>query len=112
VSHPEQAGRRDGLQTVGNAVDWLWLEARASGVRENKTFLRLIILCEISGSHGDEYEVNSSGMLHRVVRNKFTDVSEEPAIVLLMETARTPETLVDSYYTTWRNIPEDSRLFV
>jgi hypothetical protein len=34
------------------------------------------IVTEISGSHGGEYEHDSSGMLRRVIWYKFTDVSE------------------------------------
>jgi hypothetical protein len=48
-----------------------------------------------------------SGMLHRVVWQKFTDVSEVlPA--LMIEAASTSETSVNFYQTTRRNIPEDS----
>jgi hypothetical protein len=43
----------------------------------------------------------------------FTDVSEvltASIIVLMVEAARTSETLVNFYRTTWRYKPEDSHL--
>jgi hypothetical protein len=41
-------------------------------------------------------------------RHKF--FFELLAIALMMEAARTPETSVNFYQTTWRNNPEDSHL--
>jgi hypothetical protein len=52
----------------------------------------------------------SSGMLHRVVLHKLTDVSEvfTALSVLMMEAVGPSETSVNFYETTRRNIPEDS----
>jgi hypothetical protein len=55
----------------------------------------------------------SSGMLRRVVWQKFIDVSVVLAasiIPLMLEAASTSETLVNLYQTRWRNIPKDSHL--
>jgi hypothetical protein len=52
-------------------------------------------------------------MLHPVVWQKFSDVSEVIAayiIALMMKAASTSETLVNFYQTTRLNIPEDSHL--
>jgi hypothetical protein len=48
-------------------------------------------------------------LLHRVVLQKFTDVSEVLAtsIALMMEAANSSETPVNFYQTTGRNNPED-----
>jgi hypothetical protein len=61
-----------------------------------------IFTCEISGSQGGEYEVQSSAIFCRVVKQMSTNVSEVRAastiranIALMMEVARTPETSVD-----------------
>jgi hypothetical protein len=53
-------------------------------------------------------------MLRRVLWKKFTDVSEALTAsitrTMKIETANTPETSVNFYQTTRRNIPEDSHL--
>jgi hypothetical protein len=52
-----------------------------------------------------------------VVWKKFTNVSEDLAatiirvLIALMEAARTSETLVNFYQTTWHYNPEDSHLY-
>jgi hypothetical protein len=54
-----------------------------------------------------------SGMLRRVVWEKFTDVSEvlaESIIRAMMEAASTSKTSVNFYQTTRRYIQEGSRL--
>jgi hypothetical protein len=56
---------------------------------------------------------DSSELLRRVVSWKFTNVSEVLAasiIALVMEAARTSETLVNVYQTTRRYNPDDSHL--
>jgi hypothetical protein len=62
--------------------------------------------CEISGSHGSEYEVQS---VWEILPCSQIDVNRR-LIVLMMEAARTYETSVDIDLTTWRYIPEDSEL--
>jgi hypothetical protein len=61
----------------------------------------------------------SSGLLHHVVWQKFTNVSEVLAasiiramsgIVLMMEAASTSEMSTNFNQTTWHNNPEDSHL--
>jgi hypothetical protein len=56
--------------------------------------------CEISGSYGSEYEV------YRV----FWNVVSRSQDALKMVAVRTSETLVNINLTTWRYIPEDSKL--
>jgi hypothetical protein len=46
-------------------------------------------LCEIPGSHGSEYKVQSSGMYCRVVKWMLTDVSEVRA-AFIMRAMREP----------------------
>jgi hypothetical protein len=52
--------------------------------------------------------LESSGMWRCVVTLKWTEVSDE--IALMMEAVRTSETLVHFNVTTRRYIPEDSKL--
>jgi hypothetical protein len=52
-------------------------------------------LCEISSSHGDEYEVQNCLLGCTAV------------MILMMEAARTSETAVDNYFTR-QYIPEDN----
>jgi hypothetical protein len=59
----------------------------------------------------------SSGLLHHVVWEKFSDVAVvfgasiiRTLIALMMEAASTPETSVNFYQTTQCNNPEDSHL--
>jgi hypothetical protein len=61
------------------------------------------LTAEISGSHGGKYEDDCLLVCSLV---KLTDVSE----ALMMEAVSTPETSVNFYQATWRNIPEDSHL--
>jgi hypothetical protein len=78
---------------------------------------------EERGEAGDRMEKEelrrwlSSGVQRRVVWWKFTNVSEVLAasiiwtiIALMMEAARTSETMVNFYQTTRRYNPEDSHL--
>jgi hypothetical protein len=56
--------------------------------------------CEISGSHGSEYEVQSSGMYCRVLNWMSTDISEVHAASIMramMEAVCTSETSSTSY---------------
>jgi hypothetical protein len=90
--------------------------------------------CEISGSHGGQYEVQSSGIYCHVVKSMLTDPSaigllphlSSPIpldsyitsylftlgslIALMMEAARTFEMSVDINLTTLQYIPEGSEL--
>jgi hypothetical protein len=67
----------------------------------------LLLPCEISGSHGGEYEDGClSGLLRCVVWYKFTDVSELLAASIIR--ARSVVLSVTFYQATRRNIPEDS----
>jgi hypothetical protein len=57
----------------------------------------------------------SSGMLHHVVSQKLTNISEvltasiiRALIILIMEAISVPETWVNFYETTEHNIPENS----
>jgi hypothetical protein len=73
--------------------------------------LTMQILCEISGSHGGEYEVQS--LLRCALKSMSIDVSEVRAasiIALMMEAARTSETSVDIYFKKRQHISEDSEL--
>jgi hypothetical protein len=61
---------------------------------------KVICFCEISSSHGGEYDVQSC----------LLGCSEVPAayiVALMMEAARTSETSVDNYFTR-QYIPEDN----
>jgi hypothetical protein len=60
--------------------------------------LELHIPCEISSSHGGEYEAQNLLGCTAVF------------IALMMEAARTSETLVDIRLRTWQYIPDDSEL--
>jgi allantoicase len=60
----------------------------------------LLLLCEISSSHGGEYEVQICLLGCNAVLNNFG------VITLLFEGARTSETSVDNYFTR-QYIPED-----
>jgi hypothetical protein len=55
-------------------------------------FINNCLLCEILSSHGGEYEVQNCLL---------------GCTALMMEAARSSETLVDSYFT-WQYIPEDN----
>jgi hypothetical protein len=71
------------------------------------------IFSRIWGSHGGEYE---DGCLLGCSAVKSTNVSEDlaasiiRAILMMMEAARSSETLVNFYQTTQRYSPEDSHL--
>jgi hypothetical protein len=64
---------------------------------KNQSARDTLPFCEISGSHGGDYEY---GSLCRVIWQKFTDVSEvlgASMSVLMMEAASTSETSVNVY---------------
>jgi hypothetical protein len=67
------------------------------------------LFCEISSSHGGEYEAQMSSGMYCRVKLLCTDVSEARTasiISLMMKGARTSETSVDNYFTR-QYIPED-----
>jgi hypothetical protein len=73
-------------------------------------------LCEISSSHGGEYEAqNLLGCTAvfliecRLTFQRYV-LSPSPLIALMMEAARTSETSVDIQLRTRQYIPEDSEL--
>jgi hypothetical protein len=62
--------------------------------------------CEVSGSHGGEYEVR---VFWDILLCSQVDVDRR-FNALMMEAVRTSETPVNIYLTTWQYIPEDSKL--
>jgi hypothetical protein len=72
-------------------------------------------VCEISSSHGDEYEAQNLLGCTAVFLIECRPVSEVHAasiIALMMEAARTSETSVDIQLGTRQYIPEDSELYL
>jgi hypothetical protein len=73
----------------------------------------VVIICEISGSHGGEYEDGCLLGCCAVYRSYRGACSlHHQAITLMMEAANTSEASVNFYQTTRGNNPEDSHLLL
>jgi hypothetical protein len=70
----------------------------------------VLLPCEISSSHGGEYEAQNLLRCTAVFLIEFSDIRAASIIALMMEAARTSDTSVHIQLRTRQYIPEGSQL--